>query len=699
MQEVFILGQIGKAVYEHNDRYYVMGVPGRSGAVECRPGDVSLLFDSGAEVSVLYSEGIDSNALTETLDFSTQKYRGLSMMLSALDRELTPASRLLAVEAAEELLQDHLVWRFVRGRFLARPLPDSADIDGAIRFAESVGASTVGSLYREVKNSQAVTKILIETWKDVAPEFFNSIDEQAENEKLLIESGVFAEMGAALSSHDDLALNSIVIEYGTKPDLIASIPRAPQVLNAVRTGLMEKFSIVTKRIPPLKEADSNRIETEVEILGAESNVSNSILNLIASFDKRRDWRPSKAHEVGERIKNQLSAVGKLIRKGDLERANEFLYGLIEFHLHHSEKEHVAMSLCSLATIATNTRSFDLAKDLVGYAFALNVDDVFIWTTQAEMLKAKGLIDEALRVYEDALGLFSDDVVMFNGYAEVLKDMGQLNSSLKVYEETMARFPDNVVARDGYAEALKDMGQLDSSLKVYEETVARFPDNVYARNGSAEVLKSMGLLDSSLKIYEDTWARFPNDAVVRTGYASLLLVMDEFDELNSVLSYLPEGKLISRDHWIDHHILAMAQLKQGYLDEAILRLEKGWQKARWTDVKSYYTNALGLARMRKKEFAKAIEVLTDNVVHLDVFQKQRRFAFIAHSKAELGQVTEAARFLAEIENTANPHLASLKDALTSRFNLSSPRLQISANPDIPSLEKRIDHEEFFLAMAA
>jgi tetratricopeptide (TPR) repeat protein len=193
------------------------------------------------------------------------------------------------------------------------------------------------------------------------------------------------------------------------------------------------------------------------------------------------------------------------------------------------------------------------------------------------------------------------------------------------------------------------------------------------------------------------ARFPNNAVLRSGYSSLLVVMDRFEEAESSLSYLSEGELISRDYWIDYHILAMSYLKRGEIDEALFRLEKGFRNARWTDVKNYYTTALGLARMRKRQFAKAIEVLSDDVIHLDVFQKQKRLAFMAHSQAELGQVTEASRLLEEIENPANVHIVTLKDALNSRFNLRIPRLKMPNKLDIPSLQKRIDQEEFVLAM--
>src|SRR5205807_10469323 len=177
-------------------------------------------------------------------------------------------------------------------------------------------------------------------------------------------------------------------------------------------------------------------------------------------------------------------------------ADRYLGDLIEFHVEHSEREHLAMSLCSLAKIAIDARSFELAEKLVDYALGLGIDDVVISSTQAQMFKSTGDFDKALVVYEETMARFPNDEVVRNGYAEVLKSMGDFDKALVVYEETMARFPNDEVARNGYAEVLKSMGNFDKALAVYEETMARFPNDEVARGGYAEVLKSMGDFDKA-----------------------------------------------------------------------------------------------------------------------------------------------------------------------------------------------------------
>jgi tetratricopeptide (TPR) repeat protein len=770
MQEVYILGQIGKAVFARDDRHYVLGVPGHSEPLECRPGDISFLLDAGSEISVVSTKKIDLDLISSRLVSSANAYRALSMTLSGLDSDLTVESRSLAIEAAEELMQDDAVQSFVRRRLLARELPAGAQVEDALEYAEALNASTVKTLYQEVVGSQEIIKALLDTWRDVAPNFFESVEEQATAERVFIEAGAFADIVTALHSDDESKLGSIVVHYGVNPNLLVGIPQPIKVLNALRVGLKERVTIVSRRTDRFEKdyADKHGTQRETRSSPAETEreIQSSIAELIARFDKRRNWRPSKAFEVEERITNQVVAVGKLIRKGELTRANEFLFRLLEFHLEHSEKEHVAMSLCALAKIAMDAGTFGTAKELVKYAVALDVEDRVIWSTEAEIFRAMGELEFALRacrevferfpehvvawcayaavlkdigefeaarnIYERAVKRFPDEIFPLNGYADILNEMGQLGAARKVYEETMERFPDEVVTRDGYAETLRAMGQLESARKcyeetmerfpddvvtrngyaetframgqlgaaqnVYEETMERFPDDVFTRNGYAETLKAMGQLESARKLYEETMERFPGDVVVRSGYASLLVMMERFTEVDSLLAYTFEKELTSRDYWIDRHILAMSLLKREKLDEAITQLEYGWQNAAWADIKNYFRTALAFARIKKREFSKAIEVLSSNVVYLNVFQEQKRLAFMAHSKAELGQKEEANNILTEIKEAGNPHLLSLKDALTRRFSLTEPAAHAPL-AEISELQARIELDEFILSMAA
>jgi tetratricopeptide (TPR) repeat protein len=164
------------------------------------------------------------------------------------------------------------------------------------------------------------------------------------------------------------------------------------------------------------------------------------------------------------------------------------------------------------------------------------------------------------------------------------------------------------------------------------------------------------------------------------------------------SLLSEERLTTRDDWIDYHVIAMSYLRSGDMDEAIRRLTYGLENAPVVE-KKFYVTALGLARVKKRQFADALEVLESNVVSLDAFRRQTVTALIGHSKAELGKRVEAAETLATLERSSNPHIVNLSDALSKRYKLGRSAETHISDAELGVLEKKIDEEEFFLAMAA
>jgi len=253
-----------------------------------------------------------------------------------------------------------------------------------------------------------------------------------------------------------------------------------------------------------------------------------------------------------------------------------------------------------------------------------------------------------------------------------------------------------VARNGRAEILKEMGRLDEALQVYEETARLFPEDVYTHTGRAEVLKEMGRLDGALRTYEETVRLFPENVVARNGRANILMLVDRIDEARALLT---TERLESRQDWIGYHVLAMSYLKTGEIDEAIRRLTYGLENTPWANCKNYFATTLGVARIKRRQFAEAIEILSPNVVRLDVFQKQKRLAMIGHSQAALGRRDEAAATLASIGQTPNPHLRTLREDVILRFNLPPKDEVVVSTEEAAALDERIEEKEFYLAMAA
>jgi tetratricopeptide (TPR) repeat protein len=691
-EQVYVSGQLGRALFGEGGKYYVADAKHPERPVECRPPDLSAFFRYGAEFTTLPNAHPDRVAVA--LRFQTSAQRALSLILSGLDEEIENDTRSLAIEASEELLRQEPVFHFVRARLLARPVPPTADMEGARLLAEYTHSTIVESLYRDMRDARNTIPVLLESWHEVALGLFASHDEEAAAEKLLIEAGVFADATHAVSHGDANRLNNSIVTHGLNSELKERLPQVTHILNALRSTLVEKKAFKTEQVASAGREEMTATRPQKKRRGAR--VIGELRNAFRRGREEKRSKKFRATEAKEKVDNQIEAIEEQIRRGNLDRAERYLQDLIEFQVAHSEREHLAMSLCSLAKAAMDSHALDLAERMLDYAFNAGLNDAVIWRTKAELLKTMGRLSNALTTYDDAARLFFNDVITRRGRAEVLKEMGRLDDALAAYDGAVALFYEDAVTRSGRAEVLKEMGRLNEALIAYEEIAQGFPNDAFARTGRAEVLKEMGRLDEALLAYKEIARLFPNNRIARSGQASLLMLLDSPHEVRTLLA---RDQLVSRDDWIDLHIIAMSYLKTGEIDEAIKRLAYGLENAPWATVKMYFASALGLARIRKRQFAEAEAVLKSNVVSLDDFQRQKRLALLGHSLAGQGKRDEAAATLASIGPTTNSRLQTLREDVILRFNLPPKTDAVISSEEASALDERIDEEEFYLAMAA
>jgi tetratricopeptide (TPR) repeat protein len=266
------------------------------------------------------------------------------------------------------------------------------------------------------------------------------------------------------------------------------------------------------------------------------------------------------------------------------------------------------------------------------------------------------MDEALQEYHSTVRDFPRDVVARTGRAEVLKALGRLDEALQEYDSTVRDFPHNVVARNGRAEVLKALGRLDEAFQEYDSTVRDFPHNVVARTGRAEVLKAQGSLEGALQEYEHTLQVFPNDAVARNGKASVLVLLERCEE---ALTLLPETTPRTESDWVAFHIRGMIALKRGDLGRAIEIFERGIRENPWVLNRSYFSSALAVARLRKKEFRQAAESVAEDLTPIsDVVR--------IHAFGALGESARAQKACDRLQVFRLPILVVLREALSERY---------------------------------
>jgi hypothetical protein len=141
---------------------------------------------------------------------------------------------------------------------------------------------------------------------------------------------------------------------------------------------------------------------------------------------------------------------------------------------------------------------------------------------------------------------------------------------------------------------------------------------------------------------------------------------------------------------------MSYLRSGNLDEAIQRLQYGFDNVPFLDSKEYFANALAYAKIKKKEY-EDIEPIFHNLTEAhNKFEAQKRHLFLVHSKAALDKKKDAIDEFMLAPAAGDTHLLKLKKFLDERYCLSGRF--INTTPDeYARLDQVIEEEEFLLIM--
>jgi tetratricopeptide (TPR) repeat protein len=238
---------------------------------------------------------------------------------------------------------------------------------------------------------------------------------------------------------------------------------------------------------------------------------------------------------------------------------------------------------------------------------------------------------------------------------------------------MRRFPQDAVAPTARAETLRDLGRHDEALAAFEDTMRRFPQDAVAPTARSETLRDLGRYDEALAAFEDTMRRFPQHTVVRNAYAHLLGDRGRIAEAEALLAPAAT-RLRTRDDWIATHILAMAHLRAGRVDEALAAFERGVRSCVFRETRGYFETARPLALLAKRRAAEAAqqwEALATNPM-LPRQEMTNIVLFQAHALAEAGEPRRARTLMesAQIVDFAAARQRRLAAAITERYGLVS-----------------------------
>lgn len=187
---------------------------------------------------------------------------------------------------------------------------------------------------------------------------------------------------------------------------------------------------------------------------------------------------------------------------------------------------------------------------------------------ADLLNARGALDEAAVHFEVSARIRPDNAMAYSGLGEVRRKQGRLEEAGALFKRTLELLPDYAPAHYGLANVLEDGGQLEAAIESYGRAGRLSPDLAAAPNSMAIVLEKLGRRDEALVQYAEALRR-PNDAESRGQiHYNMALLLRDAGRDDEAIDHLQKA-VIERPHYVEAQgVLAELFFAQKKYSEAV-----------------------------------------------------------------------------------------------------------------------------------
>src|SRR5579883_1397493 len=269
-------------------------------------------------------------------------------------------------------------------------------------------------------------------------------------------------------------------------------------------------------------------------------------------------------------KEYRSQVETCLREAQRRHPNDFWlnYDLSEFYFHDMQSPH-GEEAYHFAAVAVALR-----PQSPGAHYNLGVT-----------LHGKGLRDEAIAEYREAIRLKKDYPLARCNLGKALRDSGLLDEAIAELREAIRLKKDYPLAHSYLGIALHDKGLLDEAIAEFREAIRLKKDFPEAHNNLGLCLADKGLLDEAIAECREALRTKRNFPEVYSAHDSLGSVLRAKGLLDEAIAELREAIRLKKDVHEIHENLGITLRAKGLLDEAIaeyreaFRLKKDARSAR------------------------------------------------------------------------------------------------------------------------
>jgi len=276
-----ISGRAGKALLLDGDSLESFDADDPSKLVPRRQADLHYLFGESQDLRII--EDSDLESITREFKNDCDSNLALDLTLISLDGELPDDIRKEAIEGVDELLADHRVVEQLENILYARPVPEDADLSGALKLCDRAGSSRVLAVLKTFEEYQPLIREVCEAWDIIPVQIFGGYERQAEFQHAVVREGFFR--AVVVTRETQAAISMFLFEAGLNPYL-KQLPNYRQVLQRWVAPFRQ-----TDQKPPLPVKPHENIDASL----AEPTSTNPEVNTMHD-------------EMNKLLKSELSAI-------------------------------------------------------------------------------------------------------------------------------------------------------------------------------------------------------------------------------------------------------------------------------------------------------------------------------------------------------------------------------------------------------
>jgi len=291
-----------------------------------------------------------------------------------------------------------------------------------------------------------------------------------------------------------------------------------------------------------------------------------------------DWESVKAlvssalDEMGERpaapsrdpVAEALAAGRDLHARGRLSQAEAVYRGIIERHPHNAEARHL------LGLLALQLGHPGPATEHIRRAIEIAPGKAEFFVDMSRAWEARGQLDEALRMQDQAATLEPGNVEYVTRFAELLRMAGRFGDAVRVYTHLDGRDLLDNGARNNLGVTLYELRRFPEAIVQFEKILERDPEapGVWSNLGLAR--QNAGNVPGAREAYERAVEISPDDAV---AHYNLGLLYHDVGQLDGAAREYRRAVEINPDLVQAWNNLGNALLNSAAFDEALEAYER------------------------------------------------------------------------------------------------------------------------------